>query len=554
MNSINLNSRSYFQILFTLIFLISGFMLNGQSIRYDYYYRIYFRDKGQYNTSQFLPTGLLSEKAILRREKSGIPVPDFTDLPVYHGYIDQMKGLGLTFHCASKWMNTALFKSPVQVNCEPILDLPFVAEIKPVKMPYPKSMLSDKSEVIMEAENSDPPLYDLQLTMVNGNLLHASGFTGKGILIAVLDGGFMNSDKASSLIPLNDRKGIKAVADFVDNREIVYGFSTHGTAVLSILAGHIDGMIEGSAPGADFLLLRTEDTESEFPVEEDYWAAAAEYADSSGADIISSSLGYNYFDDPALNYKFTDFDGNTAFITRVADIAASKGIMIVNSAGNERNKEWIRIIAPADGDSVLTVGSVDMNGIISPFSSAGPSSDHRIKPDIMAMGSGVTLQTSETETGKANGTSFSCPVISGLAACLMQAVPAAINYDIIEALRLASDRAQSPDSLYGYGIPDMAEALNILQNSHFIVPDNISTASPNPTSGNIEIIFREPPDKIYVEIFTQSGKKLFIKKIDHFAGRSLLISELKGAPQGLYLIRLITESAAITHKIIKINP
>ena len=211
--------------------------------------------------------------------------------------------------------------------------------------------------------------------MINGYPIHDSGYDGKNVLIAVLDGGFMNADQISSLNGLRNRNGIKATYDFVKKNKTVYNSSTHGTAVLSVLAGNLPGLIEGTAPGADYLLLKTEDVESEFPCEEDFWAAGAEYADSAGADIISSSLGYFNFDDSTLNYKYSDLDGKTAFVTRVADIAASKGILVVNSAGNERNSFWKRIIFPSDGDSVIAVGAVDGNNTISSFSSAGPSAD-----------------------------------------------------------------------------------------------------------------------------------------------------------------------------------
>ncbi len=205
--------------------------------------------------------------------------------------------------------------------------------------------------------------------------------------------------------------------------------------------------IEGTAPGADFWLMRTEDTESEFPVEEDFWVAGAEFADSLGADIISSSLGYFAFDDPSMNYKYSDMDGNTAFITRAADIAASKGILPVNSAGNERDNAWIHIIAPSDGDTVLAVGAVDGNNSISVFSSAGPSYDRRIKPDVVAQGVSVPVQVNTSVVERAGGTSFSCPVISGMCACIMQAVPEASDSDIIAALHSSSDRFLTPDSL-----------------------------------------------------------------------------------------------------------
>ena len=230
-------------------------------------------------------------------------------------------------------------------------------------------------------------------------------------------------------------------------------------------------------------------------------------------DIISSSLGYFHFDDSALNYKITDLDGNTSFVTRAADIAASKGILVVNSAGNERNGTWKYIILPADGDSVLSAGAVDGNTLIAGFSSAGPSADGRIKPDNVTMGVDVPVQIAENSTGRANGTSFSCPVLSGMAACLMQAVPAAVNYDIIRVIHSGADRYNSPDSLYGYGIPDMVKALTKLQDLYIEMPDGDAVVSPNPTFGYFEIIFRDPPGDVTLEIFSVTGKLIYQERL-----------------------------------------
>ena len=355
----------------TLLLLSPAYRLHGQTASYTFYYRIYLKDKGENRTDNFAPSDLLSQRAIARRNKAGITVPDFRDLPVSENYLNQISSKGLTLHCTSKWMNTALFKSQSKIDINALSDLPFVTDVRIVKVPGIKGMYNDKLDFI--EEQADLPPFDRPLDMVNGYPLHNSGFDGKDILIAVLDGGFTDADKISSIDGLRNRNGIIATYDFVNNNNLVYSSSTHGTAVLSVLAGKIPGAIAGTAPGADYLLLKTEDVLSEFPSEEDFWAAGAEYADSAGADIISSSLGYFNFDDPTLNYKSSDLDGNTAFVTRVADIAAAKGMIVFASAGNERNKEWKRILFPSDGDSVVSVGAVDGYGNIADFSSAGPS-------------------------------------------------------------------------------------------------------------------------------------------------------------------------------------
>jgi serine protease AprX len=551
MEFFNLSTGKRVRFAFALLLLFANSFLNGQSPSFNYFYRVYFKDKGNNVIGNYAPEDLLSTRALIRREKAGIAVPDFRDLPVCSDYINQISASGLDLHCVSKWMNTAVFRSQSAININTLLDLPFINDVKIVKTPGKKSNRNLKPDIL--PYQAELPPFDRPVTMVNGNSLHNSGYDGKGVLIAILDGGFLNADHSSSLTELHSKNGIKATYDFVNNKPFVYSYSNHGTEVLSILAGMIPGLIEGTACGADYLLLKTEDIESEFPCEEDFWAAGAEYADSSGADIISSSLGYYDFDDPALNHKFVELDGNTAFITIAADIAASKGILVVNSAGNERDKLWKRIIFPADGDSVLAVGAVDGNGYISYFSSAGPSADGRVKPDNVTMGVSVPVQTSSGNIGRSNGTSFSCPILSGMAACLMQAVPKAINTDIIEAIHTSGDKFNSPDTLYGYGIPDMGIALENLQEKYIKIPFEETIVGPNPTSGNINIIFREPPENLTIEIISMSGKILFSKKFPYFAGRTLNLTELQKAEQGIYFIRLIKSTGINVHKIIKLK-
>jgi hypothetical protein len=533
-----------------LLFFLSV-LLNGQAVSYSYFYRITFYDKGTNKISDFPPKLLLSDRAIARRIKAGITYPDYRDIPLSTDYLKRVSDKGLTLHTASKWMNAALFKSIQPVSIDSILKLPFVASVKVVKRPGIKSLYQNKLE--FDLENFMTDQYDRPVTMINGYSLHNQGYTGQGVLIAVLDGGFDNAEEITSIQDLRARNGIKATYDFVLKNKNVYNSSTHGTAVLSILAGKVPWVIEGTAPDADYLLLKTEDVNSEFPCEEDFWVAGAEYADSAGADIITSSLGYCTFDDPSMNYSFADLNGDKSFITVAADVAASKGILVFNSAGNERNKTWKRIICPADGDSVIAVGAVDGNNLISSFSSAGPSFDRRVKPDIAAMGVAVPLQTSNTSIGTASGTSFSCPVLSGITACLVQAVPKAVNKDVIRVLRESSDRFSSPDSLYGYGIPDMGKALLKLQDMFIRVPDEMSAAGPNPTTGEFEIIFREPYESIIIELFTSTGKLVWKQESDHFAGRSVKIHELENREQGLYIVRITTPGARMTHKIIKLK-
>jgi subtilisin family serine protease len=530
----------------SLLFPADFFLLHGQAVQYSYFYRVYLKDKGADPASYNL-RDLFTEKAVARRGKSGITSADIHDMPVNSSYLNQIKTKGFVLHVTSRWMNSALFKTTLPADISTLLSLPFVKDVKLVKRPGIKSLYTDKLnfETVQSIQAFDRPI-----TQVNGYALHNNGYTGKGILIAVLDGGFINADKIESLEELRKRNGIIATRNFVQKNNFVYDASNHGTSVMSVLAGHIEGYLKGSAPDANFVLIKTEDALTEFPCEEDFWAAGAEYADSIGADVISSSLGYATFDDPAMNYKWADLDGNTAFVTKAADIAASKGILVVNSAGNERKNAWKKIIFPSDGDTVLAAGAVEANNLIASFSSAGPSANRRIKPDNCAMGVAVPVQNESYYIAKANGTSFSCPVLSGMTACLLQAVPKATPIDVIEALHQSGDKAATPDSLYGYGIPDMGEALIRLQDK-FLPPTNDDIiAYPNPTTGSFNIVFRQPPGKARISIINTSGRVIYSKDYSGYNGRLMILNELQNQPQGIYFVRIISDAFSGTKKII----
>ena len=546
-----MRSEKKFLILLLALILFSAISVQAQIASYKYFYRVYFKDKGSYSVNDFQPSQLLSQRAINRRQKAGIAVPVLSDLPVYSSYLSQIESIGFTLNNTSKWQNTGLFMTSDAADISPLLNLSFVKDVKVVKRPVAKGSSSDKLN--FSTEQTLSTAYDNPVAMLNGTALHNSGYDGKGILIAILDGGFYQADLASSLASLRNRGGIIAMRDFVSGGSFVFGYHNHGTAVLSVLAGIATGEIEGSAPGADYCLLRTEDTFSEFPVEEDFWAAGAEFADSIGADIISSSLGYYAFDDTTMSYKFSAMDGHTTFVTRAAEAAASKGILVITSAGNERTNAWCRIIAPTDGDSVLSAGAVDGYNIISSFSSAGPSASGRIKPDNVAQGVSVPVQVSESTFTRANGTSFSCPLLSGICACAMQAVPMAINMDIIEALHINGDKAASPDSLYGFGLPDMAGVILTLENKYVRIPESEATIGPNPFWGPLSVLFREQPGSIELEIYNISGKAIARRSYPDYLSRTLEINDLINSGQGLYFIRVKTASKTITFKVSKIN-
>jgi len=539
--------------LIPLLFLIAGIMPGKAQQRYPgydelWFYRVWFSEKTN-SISEYSPEELLSPAAIARREKYGIPLVTESDIPVSSQHIRTLTGAGFRLRCTSKWLNTALFTTTGAIKSDISGEYPFIDSIQlvkhpvdPVKRNYSKYGITEPGTITYK--------FDPRLPL-KGDMLHKSGLTGLNITIAVLDAGFINADKIEALEPLRKRGGIIATLDFINGNSYVYDYHTHGTSVLSILAGALPGIINGTAPGAKYMLLRTEDVLSEFPVEEDYWIAAAEYADSAGADIITSSLGYFEFDDPSMDYPFSDMDGDRPFITRGADMASSKGILVVNSAGNERNKAWLRIIAPSDGDSVLCVGAVNHDLTISDFSSAGYSSDGRVKPDVVAPGVLIPLQFEPGVWHSGSGTSFSCPVISGLLASLMQTVPDASPLEIINALRESSDRYTRPDSLYGYGLPDFLKTLRLLEDEHTFRPEEPISAGPNPFTDEILFWFHDPPGSLTVTITGTNGTTILARHFPAFAARSFRLDGLGSLAEGFYLVRTVTDQGEKVYKMIR---
>ena len=320
--------------------------------------------------------------------------------------------------------------------------------------------------------------------MIGGLQLHENGYFGDNINVAIFDAGFMGVDILPIFNNLWDNNKIIFTRDFVNNNKNVFDYSQHGTMVLSVMGGYMLDSLIGTAPMANYLLFRTEDSESETMVEEDYWAAAAELADSIGVDIINSSLGYTImYDDTINSHTYSDMDGNTTIITKAADRAASRGILVVNSAGNSGLSSWYHIGAPADGDSVLAIGAVDYLGKIASFSSRGPSFDGRIKPNVCAKGVSVVVADQDSTIRYANGTSFSAPIISGLSACLWQAISSnnieLSNMDIINLIQESSSLFSNPNDSLGYGIPNfyLSYLNSSIDSSNY---DNQINIFPNP--------------------------------------------------------------------------
>ena len=326
----------------------------------------------------------------------------------------------------------------------------------------------------------------------------------------------------------------------------------HGMSVLSTMGANIPGEIVGTAPEASYLLLRSEVTSSEYLIEEAWWVLAAEYADSSGADVINSSLGYSTFDDAAMNYTNSDMNGITAISTLAAEKAFSKGMIVVVSAGNEGNKPWKLISSPSDGKHVLAVGAIDTSRNPAPFSSIGPSADNRIKPDLMAVGSKTAITLSSGTTGIGNGTSFSSPQIAGMVACLWQALPEKTNLQIINGIRRASSRYYSPNNTFGYGIPDFFLALEQMQSSPGKISVNELVVVPNPTQGIFEIRLVNPEEEVKViYIYDAVGRNVAVIKNPNLLSGYIRIAEINNLQAGIYFIIVSTSKKDYPAKLIK---
>lgn len=435
----------------------------------EYRYRLTLTDKAESPYSIERPEEFLSQKSIERRRRFGLAIDDH-DLPVSPSYLRKISATGARVFNVSKWNNTVQVTLPDTTDgtLSRLRALPFVESDLLVYV-APDSIdneISDPRESLVEnklyhtsAPDSIYGLSQRQADQLNLPALHAMGYRGEGMTIAVIDGGFYNAD----LITAFDHSRILGTRNIAFPGVDVYTQHPHGMMVLSCMAPDVPGSVVGTAPAASYYLIQSEDTRFEYRGEEDNWCAALEYADSLGVDVVTSSLGYVYFEAPAVKMQYHWLDGRHELNSRSAALAASRGILLCNSAGNEGDNEWKKIGFPADAADILTVGAVDADGANAVFSSLGYTADRRIKPDCMAMGRRTQLLGTDGNNTRANGTSFSCPVMAGAVTCLMQACPEACPIDIIKAIHTVGHNSAHPDEVFGYGIPDILKAYEILK-------------------------------------------------------------------------------------------
>ncbi|WP_339699632.1 S8 family serine peptidase [uncultured Roseivirga sp.] len=525
-----------------VLFIIIGFRLSAQNR-----YMVFFTDKSNSSYSVNAPSAFLSQRAIERRQKQNIPILE-NDLPVNQSYIDALNNLGIEAIHRSKWFNGVLVEmQPASINL--VQALTFVERVEyvaPGQIPAGNAGGSENNSKL-----SNGGATDFQNSMLGIDQMHNEGFEGQGMLIGVFDGGFQNMSQIGALQPLITSNRILAQKNYVTNGTNIENTESHGTRVLSILAADQPNVYVGAAPAASYILCVTE-ASGEYRVEEYNWLFAAEMADSTGVDIINTSLGYSIFDNATMSYTYSDMDGQTAVITKASNIAATKGIALINSAGNEGSKVWRFITAPSDSENVLSVGAVDASGFRADFSSFGPSADNRIKPDVSALGQGTAVITASGNIAFQNGTSFSGPVLAGFATCLWQAFPDLNNIELLDLIRQSAHQFDNPDNELGYGIPNYRRAYELA-----FMPEPLENevlAYPNPTSDNfINLVFPDGflSESVEVSLIDVNGRQLNSFKIESQLSNSRIQIDLTNRIAGIYILKIEGQRTSFKKKIIK---
>lgn len=440
-------------------------LLNFQAFAQNQYF-VLFKDKANSPYSITRPKEFLSDRSIKRRANQNITIIE-RDLPPNPSYLSDVVKTGAKILYKSRWLNGALIQTDA-ATLDKVLKLSFVrglegkGDIRNTRQNTDNQTFKIKDKFENDGISDNGPS-QTQLAMLGADKMHDKGFHGEGMLIGVLDSGFLNAPQLSFFNNLFSEKRVIGTWDFVNNEVNVYNDHNHGTNVLSCMAAFENAKIVGTAYKASYLLLTTEDVSSETKREEANWLFGAEMADSVGVDVINTSLGYTTFDNPAQNYTYNDMNGDRALATRAADWAAQVGILVVASAGNDGSGSWKYIGTPADADSIIAVGAVSSSRNIASFSSFGPSFDGRIKPELSAQGAGTVVGNTNNTVGTSNGTSFSSPLMAGFATSFWQAFPKLTNMQVRDYLIRSASQYATPDTRVGFGIPNFDKAYEIAE-------------------------------------------------------------------------------------------
>ncbi|KLT68255.1 MULTISPECIES: S8 family serine peptidase [unclassified Flavobacterium] len=508
---------------------------------------VYFNAKPNAQFYLDNPLQMLSQRALDRRTNQNIALSS-TDVPVETTFVTQVKqSTGITVMAQSKWLN-ALHIRGSQADINALKNFTFVDKVVFANKILNTTSKKDTENKIAKTKDKFKATVNYaygasanQIQMLNGQVLHQQNYTGSGKIIAVLDAGFPGVDVAQPFQRLINNNQILGGYDFTTRNANFYAGDEHGTMVLSTMGGYKENSLVGTAPDASYYLFITEIDATENPVEESLWVEAAEKADEFGVDIITTSLGYFGFDNANYSHTYSDMNGTTNFISRGAEMAFSKGIVVLASAGNEGNTTERHIGGPADAVSVIAVGSVTASKVRSSFSSIGPSFDSRIKPEVMAQGSSAVVSSPAGTITTIDGTSFSCPIMAGMVACLWQAFPSKTNQEIRQMILKSSDRYTVPNNDYGYGIPNFGSTLGVddFQISSFSV-------YPNPTQATVTFALSDQ-NTASITIYSVLGQKVLEKQITN-ENSTLSLQTLKS---GLYFYTFDAEGLHKTGKIIK---
>lgn len=526
------------------VFLLTTWCANAQ----DHRFMVFFQDKnGSFSIES--PSEFLSQRAITRRIKQNIEITE-EDLPVNSTYPAALESTGALVYYTTKWLNGALIQTDSSKLTD-ILSLPFVTSVElvaPGPLPTVVEVPGKQIKGVIEGRVQST---EVQNSLLGIDQMHLEGNTGQGMLIAVFDGGFMGVDEIEAFGHLYQNSQVINTYDYVGNSSDVYRYGDHGTQVLSVMGARSQGVFTGSAVDAEFILCVTEDMFTEYRVEEYNWLFAAEMADSIGVDIISTSLGYSEFDDPAMDYSPQTLDGMTTAISKSAKIAASKGIVLTISAGNEGNSGWSTITAPADVADALAVGAINEDTVKASFSSTGPTADGRVKPDVVALGVRTAVINRNGNLLFNNGTSFSAPQIAGLAAGVWQSNPDFDYLEVIQAIREAGHHSQNPNNQTGHGIPHFLGTKTLVLSVDDPEDQWFLKLYPNPVGDKIFVLTQVPLSTITLFIHNIQGQIYFEDQIDNIPALTELSLELPQLPGGIYLLTALTEDTAGTYRLIK---
>jgi serine protease AprX len=547
----------------TIVFLIVGllFTVNSTTSQNTKYW-VKFKDKAgtPYLTSN--PNAFLSAKAINRRVFYSIPF-DETDLPVTPAYISQIDNItDVTVLYASKWLNGVVVSIPNAALSSALLTIsskPFVLDNAVAVSRYALNKLEEyavdevkQSQALRPASTSSFNMGRSywQNKQVNVTCLHEQGYRGQYMTIAVMDIGFNSVDTNPLFDSLRNRNGILGTRDFVSGGNSVYEDPSHGAHVLSCMAAIKPGLIMGSAPRADYWLLRTEEGGSETISEEYNWVRGAEFADSVGADILTTSLGYTMFDNSTQNHTYATLNGKTAPMSIAATMAARKGMFVLNAAGNEGGGGWNYVSVPADADSICTVGAIDTLGSVAGFSGVGPTADGRKKPDLVARGVGTWIGDVNGNCFAGNGTSFSTPVLAGAVACFWQGRRHHNNMTILQLLKSTASNVSNPDNSRGWGIPDVCSIPISIESfgANKFTDDFI--VSPNPFNNIITVdVYNKNAKFVSLQIVDVVGK--VYKQFNELPANSSIVVNTSDFANGIYFLQVQTTAGLKTKKIIK---